>query len=669
MVKSMRVLGIDIVRGNPLSRTAPPYYSVAIIDENGLIYEALEAPLKSIIRLIIEYKVNRIGLDNIYEIAPTGKSIARILGMFPTNVEIYQITIDDKNFVSLVNQALKLGLDITKKPRPLQTAYICALLALNGIGTIIRGKERKTKIIISKARSVGSGGSSANRFARGMRTAILRATREIKYLLDKASLSYDLVFRRGSGGLDSAVFVVYSDYNTVRKVIKPFEGNDVRIVVKPEYTTIEFVDKKNSHKRPIIVGIDPGMETGIAIIDLSLQNVFLTSSKELDRMEIINLIYNIGVPSLIATDKNPPPDSVKKLASTIGVPLYIPAHSLSVEEKERLVEIIKNRLDIHIRTVHERDALAAALKAYKTYEKKFIELERKLMDLDIDIDIDEMKLLLLQGKTINEILEQAIEMYIGSTLNGYGEEKPQHSYIINVIENEEKDKKIKNLENRVKELLKEREVLRNKIHELERKLSELEYESRFKGIPINIDDIELNKFRERIKQLQNTIDALLKELEENKRRTQILETMINKIVLSEYAGVPKLRVLSISDIMDVVDLVKTTKVIFLEEPRIELDALKLVKELNCVIILQRCEEGLKNFLLEHEIPTACDINIVNEINNMVFVYKSDLDSKINEALKEVALYKEKNKKLKYVDNKRLLEIIDEYRKLLLNEIH
>ncbi|ADM28332.1 Protein of unknown function DUF460 [Ignisphaera aggregans DSM 17230] len=669
MVKSMRVLGIDIVRGSPLSRTTPPYYSAVIIDENGLVYEAPEIPLKSIIRLILEYKVNRIGLDNIYEIAPTSKSIARILGMFPADVEIYQVTIEDKNFVSLVNQALKIGLDITKKPRPLQTAYICALLALNGIGTIIRGKERKTKIIISKARSVGSGGSSANRFARGMRTAILRATREIKYLLDKASLNYDLVFRRGSGGLDSAVFIVYSDYKTVRKVIKPFEGNDVRIIIKPEYTTIEFVNEKDSRKRPIIVGIDPGMETGIAIIDLSLQNVFLTSSKELDRMEIINLIYNIGIPALIATDKNPPPESVKKIASTIGVPLYIPSHSLSIEEKERLVEIVKNRLDIDIKTVHERDALAAALKAYKTYEKKFIELERKLMDLDIDIDIDEMKLLLLQGKTINEILEHVIETYIESTLNGYGEERARYNYIVNAIEDEEKDRKIRNLENRVKELLKEREVLRNRIHELEQKLSKLEYESKFKGMPINIDDIELNKLRERIKQLQNTIDTLLKEIEENKKRTQFLETMINKLVLSEYVGIPKLRILSVSGIMDVIDLVRATKVILLEEPIIEPDALKLVKELNCIIILQKCEENLKSFLLEHEIPTACNLDKISEINSIVFTSKLDLDSKISEALKEVNLYREKLRKLRYIDSKRLLEIIDEYRKQLLNGSH
>ncbi len=667
----MRVLGIDIVRGSPLSRTVPPYYSAVIIDENGLVYEASEIPLKSIIRLIIEYKVKRIGLDNIYEIAPTSRSIARILRMFPTDVEIYQVTIEDKNFVSLVNQALKIGLDITKKPRPLQTAYICALLALNGIGTIIRGRERKTKIVISKARSIGSGGSSANRFARGIRTAILRATKEIKYLLDKASLNYDLVFRRGSGGLDSAVFIVYSDYKTVRKVVKPFEGNDVRIVIKPEYTTIEFVNEKDSRKRPIIVGIDPGIETGIAIIDLSLQNVFLISSKELDRLEIINLIYNTGIPALIATDKNPPPESIKKLASTIGVPLYIPSHSLSTEEKERLIEIIRNRLDIDIKTVHERDALAAALKAYKTYEKKFIELERKLMDLDIDIDIDidEMKLLLLQGKTINEILEHAIETYIESTLDGYGEEKIQYTRIVNTIEDEEKDRRIKNLENKVKELLKEREVLRNRIHELEHKLNELEYESKFKGTPINIDDIELNKFKERIKQLQNTIDTLLKEIEENKKRIQFLETIINKIVLSEYVGIPKLRVLSTSSIMDIIDLIKATRIVFLEEPIMELDALKLVKELNCIIILQKCEENLKRFLLEHEIPTTCGLDKISEINNMVLVSKLDLDSKVSEALKEVDLYKEKLRKLKYIDDKKLLKIIDEYRKQLLNELH
>lgn len=663
----MNVIGVDIVKGSPLSKAAPPYYAVAIISDDGkLVYEAVEVPLKTVIRLVIEYRVSRIGLDNVYEIAPTSRDLARILRIFPPDVEIYQVTIDEGKFVSLVEQASKIGIHIANKPRPLQTAYMCALLALNGIGTLVRGKARRTKIIVSRARSVGRGGSSANRFARGMRTSILRAVKEIKHQLDRAMISYDLFFRRGRGGLDSAVFIVYTDYEAIKRVVKPFEGNDIKVLIRPEYTSLEFVEQEVQRKKPVIVGIDPGIETGIAIVDLALQTIYTASAKELDRVSIVNTIYSMGVPVLIATDKNPPPESVKKLASTLGLPLYVPPNTLSVSEKERLVNSIKSRFCLSIETTHERDSLAAALKAYKFYEKKFLELERKLSELNIDVDIDELKTLLIQGKTLNEIIEYAIEMYIDSNTNDYSADTAIQRSMMSSIELEQRDRRLKALESEIKELIKENEILRSRVKELENKLLEKEFDSRFRAVQdVSIDEHmsrTVNELKERLKQVQNYLETLSKELDEHRKRVQEMKQIIAKLALNEYTAIPKLKSLTASSLQNSADLIKTSRAVLLSEPKIDLEALDIVKKLNIALIIRKCDENLKNALLEYGIPTICNINIASEDEDMVYVERVEFEEKIRKAASEAAQYLERKKS--YVDTKKLIDIINEYRKKL-----
>ena len=402
----MKVMGIDIVRGSPLSQSNPPLYAVVVINENlDILYESVEVPLKGLIRIAWEFRVDRIGMDNIFELAPTKKYLSKIFELFPSNTLVYQVTLGSERFIDLLKQAEKIGISVVSKPKPLQTAYICAMLALNNVGTVVRGVGTRTKIIVSRARSPGSGGSRASIFARGMRTAILRAVKEIRKRLDEAQILYDIILKRGRGGLESAVLVAYADIATIKKFVKPFHGNDIRVFVKPEFTTIEFVDKEQA-KRPVIVGIDPGIETGVAIVDLSLKQCYTFSSREFDKLSIINKVYAIGTPVLIATDKNPSPDTVKKIASILGLQLYVPQRSLTVKDKEELINwVLKRGIAIEIKTTHERDALAAALRAYKAFEKKLIEVERKIAELGLDVDVDDIKLQILKGKTVNEAIE------------------------------------------------------------------------------------------------------------------------------------------------------------------------------------------------------------------------------------------------------------------------
>jgi len=122
------------------------------------------------------------------------------------------------------------------------------------------------------------------------------------------------------------------------------------------------------------------METGLAIIDLDFNPLLVLSKRGLDREEIINLIMNYGIPVMVATDKNPVPDMVKKIAAALNASLFVPSESLSIEEKEELIEWLRRHVgnNVAVSTTHERDSLAAATLAFKSYEVKITNLESKL---------------------------------------------------------------------------------------------------------------------------------------------------------------------------------------------------------------------------------------------------------------------------------------------------
>lgn len=665
--KIMKAMGIDIVKGSPLSRTNPPFYSVVIIDDKGrILYESVETPLKTIVRLVWEYEVSRIGIDNIYELASTKRDIAKILLLLPSNVNIYQVTLEENKFVNVYRQVMKMGLELYSKPKPLQTAYLCALLALNEIGTPIRGVERKTKIVISRNRSVGSGGSSANKFARGMRTAVLCAVKEIKRILDEAAIPYDIVFRRGSGGLDSAVFIVYTSSDVVRKVIKPFNGRDIRVVIKSEYSTAEFFEfEKEVNRKHVIVGIDPGTETGVAILDLSLKNVILFSSRELDKVSIISKVYSIGTPVIISTDKNPAPDTAKKISSLLGISLYVPPQSLTSEEKERLIEWLKKKgIEVNLKSPHERDALAAAIKFYKAFERKFIELERKIDELGLEVDVDELKLFLIKGKTINDVIEYAIEEHLENEV--YHLENTQILTVPNSNINS-CNEKLKNLEDRIRELTREREVLKARVNELESRIGELEFELKFHNREVGVDgetirDRTINELKESLKNMQNRISYLTSELEQERIKFKTLYEILKRFASGEYMAIPKIKSLTVGSIRSISETATLPKAILIESHNLDVDAINIIKELNIALVLNICNNEIKQLLLDTGIPVVCNLPVHAMYEDIAVVSSREFEDALRKALKEVELYKEGKREKNHLDSTKLLSIIDEYRR-------
>ncbi|BDH79158.1 MAG TPA: DUF460 domain-containing protein [Methanothermobacter sp.] len=166
--------------------------------------------------------------------------------------------------------------------------------------------------------------------------------------------------------------------------------------------------KTNSVKSPIIVGLDPGLTVGIAILDLRGNLVHINSIKEASHAEVIMEIMDKGKAIVIGSDVHPPPRMVKKIATALNSRLYTPERIFPVALKNELVNtfLIEKRLDISL-DAHERDALAAAIKTYRHYENKLRQAESRLTNSDISQrEIDEIKGLVIKGTPITNAIKK-----------------------------------------------------------------------------------------------------------------------------------------------------------------------------------------------------------------------------------------------------------------------
>ncbi len=144
----------------------------------------------------------------------------------------------------------------------------------------------------------------------------------------------------------SVVFIVYADRSVVRSVVKPRKSMDVKVIVESVPTdSIKFVglteqegaeSVSTAKDRKLIVGIDPGIVTGVAVLDLNGNVLTLQSGKNLSRRHVLRIVYQYGTPVLIAVDTAKPSDYAKKLAAMVGAVIYYPDRDLSIAEKSEI---------------------------------------------------------------------------------------------------------------------------------------------------------------------------------------------------------------------------------------------------------------------------------------------------------------------------------------------
>ncbi|MFQ5647812.1 MAG: DUF460 domain-containing protein [Candidatus Aenigmatarchaeota archaeon] len=135
----------------------------------------------------------------------------------------------------------------------------------------------------------------------------------------------------------------------------------------------------------LIVGIDPGTTTGVALLDLKGKLALLDSHKEFSRSDLVKIVSGFGTPVIITTDVSPPPRLIEKIAASFPARLLVPRHSLQKREKLELVrQYLKERKPgrgparYPWKNTHEKDALAAALFAWSQVRDLVARIDKKL---------------------------------------------------------------------------------------------------------------------------------------------------------------------------------------------------------------------------------------------------------------------------------------------------
>jgi predicted RNase H-like nuclease (RuvC/YqgF family) len=481
-------------------------FSVMVINESGILLRKDVLSMEEVSEIALSSKADAIAIDNIYEIGSESEIRRFTTLLYSTN--LIQVTgSPSEGFKPLSVIGKQLGITGGEKLSPSKSAEVCAKAALAGYGFLVKIYDPETRITISRRRKFGSGGMSEGRYRRSIQGSVLNLTKMIESALDSKGIDYDHALRKGSHGIEGSSFIVYAPRNLLFGIVRPIRTSSVNVRVTPTFTkSFEFVPLWSTDKAPpkryLIIGVDPGMVCGLAVIDLSGRILHLTSGRGITRGQITRLLATIGRALVFATDVNPPPSLLVKLSASHSAILFSPDRSLKTFEKTDLVEKIVGNQGIKVQNSHQRDALAAAAKAYSFYRNKLEQAVSHARAEERPVHMEEVKANVLRGKSIKDAIALSRTPVIEEVVpkRRAGSEREQ----------------IKVLETKFEDMQAERDRLLQQIKVLEEKIEDLELSVRLTKLgerPERPHSAEIYELERRIRSLLNEIGQLRSQLE------------------------------------------------------------------------------------------------------------------------------------------------------------
>ncbi|MEM4566069.1 MAG: DUF460 domain-containing protein [Archaeoglobaceae archaeon] len=492
------ILGVDVI-GNGK-------FAVVAVDERSETKKVVSKA--KLFRLIRDLKPKIIAVDNLSELFEDKREIIQFLKN--TNSKLVVVAVD----APLQVIAKRFGFKLNVR-NPFEEAKACALLANYDVGYEVSVFADKTRIIVSRNRRLGKGGWRQKRYSRKVHDSVRGIFREIKNILDENGLVYTESVKEGFGGISRGEIIVDAPKSEVP--ITSFKTKDVQVRVESvEKEKIELIPISKT-KRYLIAGIDPGTTTAVALIDLSGNLISVKSKKDWSLADVIEFINSNGKPVIIATDKKNPPEFVNKIRASFNAILYSPKEDLSLEKKRDLTSKFSFLND------HERDALASAMDALKSYESKFRNIEKRV---PMGFDVEKAKAEILKGTALRSLFE------VQSAEKAEKRDEPETNYSELL---EKKDKKIR-------ELIEENEILKRQISELRAEVEKLRTRI------VAISEEEREKVRREI--YVRNLEAKIKELNEiiKKKDNEIAELrekleILKKMKFLEFSGWKEVKVI------------------------------------------------------------------------------------------------------------------------------
>ncbi|MFZ3147994.1 MAG: DUF460 domain-containing protein [Methanothrix sp.] len=648
----MSIFGVDIASGSPSGRRTPSY-SMVILDGGEIACFHMISRHK-LIRLIRERQPEIVAMDNLHELASDRRELINILRRVPPTTKMVQVTGAEKP-ESLIKLARYHGITFDRT-NPLQEAEACARLAAKGVGAVLSAFQERTWIKVSRRRSLGRGGWSQNRYTRKIHGAVMGLAREVEKQLREAGLQYTSRAVEGLGGYTRAEFVVEASREKVR--INPGYYTDAQLLVQSmERPELQY--KPLSQRRGyIIVGLDPGTTTGIAALNLRGELVDLISSRALSSSDVIEWIAARGRSLVVATDVYPTPGSVEKVKRAFNAVLFSPGGDIPAEEKIALGKEFGYKND------HERDALAAAISAFKKYRNKFLLVEKKSPS---EIDPDEVKALVVRGYSI----ENAIAEFVPSSAPTARQKAPQpeEKAVLDASLEVSADAATLRLQNQ--QLAEQVRTLRSYLDELRTGLAE-------KEVALRVANGKLDRLRDktareikrqheikiRDKEIERLRALLRSERKYIKKLKKILERQKKAEIIEDTHGLLKLKPLAAftrESILLAAEQYRLEKGdwIFLEDAsgggRSTVEILR-EKEIAGVVAQGEMVPAVREHFLNLGIPIFTSKSVpVQKINNLPFVRPQDVTAA------RAAWEEEMKARLSRLQEERLESLFQEYR--------
>jgi len=605
------------------------------------------------------------------------KKLSKFLSKIPRKCKIVQVTGSPATgYTSLIEVATRiLKKDITHKPSSLETANLCASIVKRGFGFKLQNVDERFKIVVSRAMHPGKGGQSQQRYQRLLQVKVSEAAKFIKEILDENNIRYDLIEYKTDFGAKKVIFTIEELPDGLYRFIKNIgEKKYVKIKIIQQSRNFIFVPlgKEDSRivqsKKPLIVGIDPGINLGLAYLDLNGNIVYHKTHKEWGKSDILRHVSKFGVPILLCSDVTPPPQIIEKLGGIIKTPVYMPSKTISVEEKRNIVQNYLqsfNRLSNEgPRDTHERDALVAAILGYMHFKPKFEKLRQMFEKYSLPKHyITDAKILMINGHSIAstiEIIKKRLEV---DKQQEIVEEEIKPSQRSAIIDREEYVKKIMEYKKEVSRLERENQRLKKIISTLKNNIIELELllnkKSKEEYTKILLNK-EVQKREKKIEQLEREIDVMKNR---NKELEEILKIFLsgNVTITSENALVKVISEFKISALEEYKEDYGIHKddIVYIRGGGGGAESAKfLVKEkIKAIIVDKPISHIASNILQDNGIPilSSSDVSPIQIKGPFGVINKQILLAKIQQAEREI----EEMKREKFVNA--LKGFIDAYR--------
>ncbi|MEF8850959.1 MAG: DUF460 domain-containing protein [Haloarculaceae archaeon] len=356
------VFGVDVQSGDVRGDVS---YALVAFDGEHLDTDVVSR--RKLRRLIRDEKPAIVATDNMYELAEDKDALVHVLGSLPDETTLVQVT-GAQRPEPLSRVADRH--DVPYGKDPMQEAEAAARLAAKNVGQEVTAFTDETEVKVSRGRSTGSGGWSEDRYTRRIHGSVKKRTREVESALQEAGLEFERDETEKYGGFSNAVFTVEGRPQDIP--VSNERAGDVRVEVeRVRRDGIEFrpLAKRHDH---VVVGVDPGTTTAVAIVGLDGEVLDVLSTRTADSAAVTEWIVERGRPVVVAADVTPMPETVEKLRRSFDAAGWTPDRDLPVDVKQHRTREEGYDND------HERDAMAAAFGAYDAHRDQFDRVAAKV---------------------------------------------------------------------------------------------------------------------------------------------------------------------------------------------------------------------------------------------------------------------------------------------------